>query len=92
MAGDHTSRGDLKIISRTLRELRYAFKVFSPYRHSRKVTMFGSARTPPDHPAYEQAVEFGRAMAEHGWFVVTGGASGIMEAGHVGPAATARWG
>ena len=46
LASDHTSRGDLKILSRTLRELRYAFKVFSPYRHSRKVTLFGSARTP----------------------------------------------
>jgi hypothetical protein len=84
LASDHTSRGDLKLISRTLRELRYAFKVFSPYRHSRKVTMFGSARTQPEHPAYEQAVVFGRAMAERGWFVLTGGASGIMEAGHTG--------
>ena len=84
LASDHTSRGDLKILSRTLRELRYAFKVFSPYRHTRKVTMFGSARTPPDQPAYQQAVEFGRAMAEHDWLVVTGAASGIMEAGHVG--------
>ena len=79
-----TSRGDLKILSRTLRELRYAFKVFSPYRRSRKVTVFGSARTPPDEPAYQQAVDFGRAMAEAGWLVVTGAASGIMEAGHVG--------
>ena len=32
LAADHTSRGDLKILSRTLRELRYAFKVFAPYR------------------------------------------------------------
>jgi uncharacterized protein (TIGR00730 family) len=84
LASDHTSRGDLKILSRTLRELRYAFKVFSPYRHSRKVTVFGSARTLPGHPAYEQAVAFGRAMAEHEWFVITGAASGIMEAGHAG--------
>ena len=84
LAGDRTSRGDLKIISRTIRELRYAFKVFSPYRHGRKVTVFGSARTPPGQPAYEQAVAFGRAMAAHDWFVVTGAASGIMEAGHVG--------
>ena len=84
LAGDHTSRGDLKIISRTLRELRYAFKVFSPYRRNRKVTVFGSARTEPGQPAYEQAVAFGRAMAGHDWYVVTGGASGIMEAGHVG--------
>ena len=84
MAGDHPSRGDLKIISRTLRELRYAFKVFSPYRRLRKVTMFGSARTPPEHPTYKIAVEFGRAMAAHHWLIITGAASGIMEAGHVG--------
>ena len=64
--------------------MRYAFKVFSPYRHTRKVTVFGSARTPPGQPAYQQAVAFGRAMAEHDWLVVTGAASGIMEAGHVG--------
>jgi uncharacterized protein (TIGR00730 family) len=84
LARDHTSRGDLKILSRTLRELRYAFKVFSPYRHVRKVTVFGSARTSPDQPVYEQGVAFGREMAAHGWFVVTGAASGIMQASHVG--------
>jgi uncharacterized protein (TIGR00730 family) len=84
LARDHTSRGDLKILSRTLRELRYAFKVFSPYRRVRKVTVFGSARTGSDAPAYAQAVAFGRLMAEAKWLVVTGAASGIMEAGHVG--------
>lgn len=84
LARDRTSRGDLKIISRSLRELRYAFKVFSPHRAQRKVTVFGSARTPRDHPAYNQAVRFGRQMAEAGWLVVTGAAAGIMEAGHVG--------
>jgi uncharacterized protein (TIGR00730 family) len=84
LASDRTTRGDLKILSRTLRELRYAFKVFTPYRGKRKVTVFGSARTLPDAPAYQQAVAFGRAMAELGWLVVTGAASGIMEAGHLG--------
>ncbi len=84
LAKDRTSRGDLKILSRALRELRYAFKVFTPYRSRRKVTVFGSARTRPDAPSYQQAVEFGRTMAEKNWFVVTGAASGIMEAGHVG--------
>lgn len=81
---DHSGRGDLKIIVRTLRELRYAFKVFGPYRHQRKVTVFGSARTLPHAATYQQAVAFGRAMADLGWFIVTGAASGIMEAGHVG--------
>ena len=84
LASDQTSRGDLKILSRTLRELRYAFKVFTPYRSRRKVTVFGSARTKPEAATYQQAVEFGRAMAEHGWLIVTGAASGIMEAGHIG--------
>lgn len=84
LAQDQTSRGDLKILSRTLRELRYAFKVFTPYRSQRKVTVFGSARLAPSDAAYQQAVAFGQAMAGHGWFVVTGAASGIMEAGHVG--------
>lgn len=81
---DGTTRGDLKILSRTLRELRYAFKVFSPYRSRRKVTVFGSARTRPDAPAYQQAMELGRAMAAQNWMVITGAASGIMEAGHRG--------
>ncbi len=84
LAQDKTSRGDLKILSRTLQELRYAFKVFSPYRWRRKVTVFGSARTLPEEASYQQAVRFGEAIARHNWLVVTGAASGIMEAGHRG--------
>lgn len=84
LARDGSTRGDLKILSRALRELRYAFKVFTPYRRAYKVSVFGSARTPADNPAYQQAVRFGREMAEKNWFVLTGAASGIMEAGHVG--------
>ena len=72
LAADGSSRGDLKLISRTLRELRYAFKVFSPYRKHRKVTVFGSARTLPEEPAYRSAVDFGHAMADQNWLVVTG--------------------
>lgn len=79
-----STRGDLKIISRAMRELAYAFKVFTPYRRIRKVTVFGSARTKPDQPAYQMAVQFGRAMAEQDWLIITGAAAGIMEAGHVG--------
>jgi uncharacterized protein (TIGR00730 family) len=81
---DHASRGDVKLLSTALKELRYAFKIFAPYRHRRKVTVFGSARLPLDHPACQQAIEFGRRVAEAGFMVMTGAASGIMEAGHVG--------
>jgi uncharacterized protein (TIGR00730 family) len=84
LAADGTSRGDLKVLSRTIRELRYAFKVFAPYRKQRKVTVFGSARTPPSEPAYQEAVKLGKGFADAGWLVVTGAASGIMEAGHQG--------
>lgn len=81
---DQATRGDLKIISRALKELRYSFKVFKPYRLRRKITVFGSARTPPSARVYQMALEFGRRMAEEGWMVVTGGGPGIMEAGHAG--------
>ncbi|OAI40930.1 cytochrome D ubiquinol oxidase subunit II [Planctomycetaceae bacterium SCGC AG-212-D15] len=81
---DQANRGDVKLLNTALKELRYAFKVFAPFRHRRKVTVFGSARLPPSDPAYVQAVEFGRRIAEAGFMVVTGAASGIMEAGHVG--------
>jgi len=81
---DNASRVDIKLLNTALKELRYAFKIFTPYRSVRKVTMFGSARLPASHPAYAQAVQFGRRIAESGWMVITGAASGIMEAGHVG--------
>jgi uncharacterized protein (TIGR00730 family) len=81
---DQTNRGDVKLLATALKELRYAFKVFAPYRHRRKVTVFGSARLTAEHPAYQQAVDFGRAIAGAGYMVITGAASGIMEAGHIG--------
>ncbi|MCM2370028.1 LOG family protein [Aporhodopirellula aestuarii] len=89
---DETARGDIKILSRTLRELRYAFQVFRPYRRRRKVTIFGSARTAPDQPDYQSAVDLGRRMAAHGWMVITGAGGGIMEAGHKGAGRDASMG
>jgi uncharacterized protein (TIGR00730 family) len=59
-------------------------KVFAGYRGRRKATVFGSARTRPDHPAYRAAEAFGRQIADAGWMVITGAGNGIMEAGHVG--------
>lgn len=81
---DQAPRGDIKLLNTALKELRYSFKIFSAYRHLRKVTVFGSARLPSTHPAYQQAVIFGKKIAEAGYMVITGAAAGIMEAGHVG--------
>jgi uncharacterized protein (TIGR00730 family) len=81
---DQTNRGDVKLLNTALKELRYAFKVLAAFKNRRKVSIFGSARLPPSDRAYKQAVEFGRRIAEAGFLVITGAASGIMEAGHVG--------
>jgi len=84
LARDHASRGDARLLATSMRELRYCFKVFSKLRGRRKVTVFGSARTKPDHPTYLAAVEFGRKIREAGYMVITGAGNGIMEAGHLG--------
>ena len=81
---DVEDSGDVRVIQTALRELRYSFKLFAPYAHTRKVTIFGSARTQPSRPEYQQAVEFGRKMAEAGYMVITGAGPGIMQAGHEG--------
>lgn len=89
---DQTAQGDVKILSRTLRELRYAFKVFRPFRRRRKVTIFGSARTLPEHPDYISTEQFAREITGHGWMVITGAGGGIMEAGHKGAGREASMG
>lgn len=77
-------RGDVKILSRAMRELRYGFRIFKDYRNKRKVTIFGSARTPKDHPEYKQALNFAKQMARYGFMAITGAGPGIMKAGNEG--------
>ena len=79
--------GDLKLMSTSLKEMRFTSKVFSPYRRVRKVTVFGSARTPPADPLYAMARRFGKQLAKAGYMVITGGGSGIMQAVNEGAGA-----
>ena len=58
-----------------------AFRVFRPYRHIRKITMFGSARTKPEDPVYVLARNLAARLAAADWMVVTGAGPGIMAAG-----------
>jgi len=50
----------------------------------RCVSIFGSARTAPDHPEYELCVETARVLGESGYGIITGGGPGIMEAANKG--------
>jgi uncharacterized protein (TIGR00730 family) len=79
-----TDRRDLKMAHLALRESCQALEVFARYRHVPKVAVFGSARTRPDRPIYQMAVDFARAIAGHGFMVLTGAGGGIMEAANLG--------
>jgi uncharacterized protein (TIGR00730 family) len=81
---DVQDKGDVRVIQTALRELRYAFRIFAPYAHKRKVTIFGSARTVPSKPEYQQAADFGHKISAAGFMVITGAGPGIMQAGHEG--------
>ncbi len=81
MGRERVDRGDMKLVNSALKELRYAFHVFEPYRDVRKCTIFGSARTKEADPAYACARELGAAIAANDWMVITGAGPGIMAAG-----------
>lgn len=85
-------KGDLKLINNALKELRYSFKIFSPYRNVKKVVMFGSARSKKTSSEYKMAEEFAKKITEKGYMVVTGGGPGVMEAGNKGASRGADFG
>lgn len=81
---ESSDKGDLKLVNSALKELRYSFKIFSPYRDAKKVIIFGSARSKKTSAEYRMAEEFSRKLTEKGYMIVTGGGSGVMEAGNKG--------
>lgn len=84
LAADNAERGDLKILSRAMQELRHAFRIFAPYRGVRKVSIFGSTRVAEIDPYYQLARDLARGLAQAGLMVITGAGPGIMQAGHEG--------
>jgi len=92
LAEDDAPRGDLKILTKTLKELCNAFKMFKPYEDIPKVSIFGSARTPQDHPQYLEAKKLAELIQQAGWMVITGAGDGIMRAGHHGATRKASFG
>ena len=73
---------DAQRILRIQDELRAGFKTLSHI--GKAVSIFGSARTPPDHPRYQATREMARMLGHAGYAIITGGGPGIMEAANRG--------
>ena len=84
MAREKLSVADLKLISRSMKEMRYAAKVFAGYQAFRKLGVFGSARVADDSPEAKVAEEFCRQMVAQNFMIITGGGDGIMGAAQRG--------
>lgn len=84
LSADGLDRGELKIVSRALHDFRRSFQAFAAHRERRKVSIFGSARTPEESPLYEHCRAFAAALVERGYMVITGAGPGIMQAGNEG--------
>ena len=92
VAKESKSLHDLNILLSTMKELRKANHLFTPYRDVRKVCIFGSARTPESNPHYSMAQEFSSQITHKGYMVITGAGPGIMEAGNRGAIADMSFG
>ena len=64
MGRDQTTTADLKLFNRSLKELRYAARVFAPYRHVQKVGGLDSARRRAPNPRRRPLEDFARRMRE----------------------------
>lgn len=89
---DDFNTGQVKLLNNTLKEIRYAYSIFNEYKQAHRISIFGSARTPEDHPDYLKAKEFSEKMSAERWMTITGAAEGIMKAGHEGSTAEESFG
>ena len=67
IARDEMTVADLKLINRSAKEMRSAAKIFAPFKHLRKVAVFGSARSADDSPDYKMATDFACEMVRQGF-------------------------
>jgi len=80
IARDEMTVADLKLINRSAKEMRSAAKIFAPFKHLRKVAVFGSARSASDSLNYKMATDFASEMVRQGFMLIVGGGDGIMGA------------
>jgi uncharacterized protein (TIGR00730 family) len=74
--------GDAVLIAEVRDELRTGFGALAAVERS--VSVFGSARTPPDDPDYQLARVVATRLGRDGFAIITGGGAGIMEAANRG--------
>lgn len=86
LAAEYTSilthSSDLERIDHIRAELEYGFAALAPLGAA--VSVFGSARTPPEDPLYELSRRCALALAREGFGIITGGGGGVMEAANRG--------
>jgi uncharacterized protein (TIGR00730 family) len=75
---------ELKILRSSFQDFVNGFDTFAAYRDRPKVSIFGSARTPPDSRLYAHCRDFAAALVKAGFMAITGAGPGIMEAGNEG--------
>jgi uncharacterized protein (TIGR00730 family) len=77
-----STQSDSARVQRIRRELAEGFRALAGVGAA--VSIFGSARTPPDHPEYVLARETARTLGQAGFAIITGGGPGIMESANRG--------
>ncbi|MBC8282591.1 MAG: TIGR00730 family Rossman fold protein [Nitrospinae bacterium] len=84
MANEHKDRGDYKLIDKTLKELRASFILFKPFRETRKVAIFGSARIKESDRNYELTKNLAKILVENNFLIISGAGGGVMQAANEG--------
>ncbi len=81
-SGERDRAGDARRVDAIAAEFAMGFAALAEIGPA--VTMFGSARTPPDHPHYRLMREVAAAVGRAGYAIITGGGRGLMEAANRG--------
>jgi len=82
LATKRTLMDEIRDAHKTMADLWQGISVFSKLKNC--VTVYGSARFKEEHPYYQLAHDMGKALAENGFTVITGGGPGVMEAANRG--------
>ncbi len=92
LSRDDAGSLEMKLITNSLKEIRYAFQVFQKYEDRDKISVFGSARSKPEDPVYQSAETFASMAADEGYMLISGAGPGIMEAVNKGAGSEASFG